>query len=220
MPIISKQYKFIFICAPATGSSAVSKAFLDYKMGEWYPKQDIKNSEGKILVDFKHGTLKELKKYGLLSATEELYFKFVGVRNPFGFFVADYVRWRDKWSKWPDDSSKPRWVLRPGPQRNIQLATHYDFPDWLQIKLKGKKPGNFLNYWTEGTDFFIRQEHLQEDFEQVKQTLNLPTNLSVPLYNQTEERNQEKHYMEFYTPETRKLVEHLYGEWMLKNGYQ
>ena len=67
MAYISRDFKFMFLSAPATGSSAIIKALSDNGIGEYYPPADIV-ADGKRLAPKKHTSVVQLEDQGLLEA--------------------------------------------------------------------------------------------------------------------------------------------------------
>ena len=65
-------------------------------------------------------------------------------------------------------------------------------------------------------DFIGRFENLEKDFDFVLNKLNIKKNIELPHFNKT----KHKHYSEYYTEETRKLVEKRYRKDIKMFGYK
>ena len=64
-------------------------------------------------------------------------------------------------------------------------------------------------------DFLGRFEQLETDFKQVAQKLGRPADLSLPVIN----KSSHKHYSDYYTAETRAIVERVYRRDIEAFGY-
>src|SRR5919204_2202715 len=96
MPVLSAKHKVLFLLAPGTGSSAVSKGVLLPSLdGTYVPAESIRDEAGNVVVSHWHATVSDLRRFGLLS-DEELkdLLKFTSVRNPFDVLVTEYIRLR------------------------------------------------------------------------------------------------------------------------------
>tara|TARA_Y100000310_G_C20458964_1_gene704400 strand:- start:310 stop:597 length:288 start_codon:yes stop_codon:yes gene_type:complete len=73
----------------------------------------------------------------------------------------------------------------------------------------------YLNFG-EGTDFLLRFENLQEDFDELCEKIGVSPK-KLPHANKTQYRH--KHYREYYTRETRNIIRDKYKEDIKKFGY-
>ena len=67
-------------------------------------------------------------------------------------------------------------------------------------------------------DYYIRYEHLEQDFEHVVDTLGL-YNVELPRFK-TSQKKIKEHYSYYYTPETRKIVAEGFKDYIEKFDYK
>src|SRR5919201_5467915 len=71
MPVLSAKHKVLFLLAPGTGSSAVSKGVLLPSLdGTYVPAESIRDEAGNVVVSHWHATVSDLRRFGLLSDEE------------------------------------------------------------------------------------------------------------------------------------------------------
>jgi hypothetical protein len=225
MPVRSDTFNYLFLFAPGTGSTAVGAALREHCEGAWLPDDDRANS-------FKHATLDELLEAGLLSPRAIAgYYKIVGIRNPFDWYVADYVRWREKWPQVyetgyrrnPDRDEARRtygWLHARASRRRMRLARKIPFADWVARELDPSNPRDFQGKFHRDVQFFLRQEFMDEDFERLKRELGLPGAARVSVVNRTEQRDTGVHYRDYYTPDLVDLVYQTYRPFFERFGYE
>lgn len=225
MPVRSDTFSYLFLFAPGTGSTAVGAALLEHCAGSWLPDDDRANS-------FKHATLDELAAADLLTREQIAgYFKIVGIRNPFDWLVADYVRWREKWprvyeEKYRDNPDREEarrtygWLHGRGSRRRMRLARTAPFAQWLEKELDPKRPRELQGRFHHDIQFFLRQECMDEDFERLKGELGLPGQARVPVVNRTEQRDPDVHYRDYYTPALVDLVYRAFRPSFDRFGYE
>src|SRR3989337_4100861 len=94
MAVISERYRFLFVMSPRPGCTAIAYGVLvPHLQAVRVPGKDIRDGDGKMLVDSKHGTLSDLLGYGLIAPEKAgRLFKFCAVRNPFDSLVSLYVK--------------------------------------------------------------------------------------------------------------------------------
>lgn len=225
MPVKSDAFNYLFLFAPGTGSTAVGVALRRYCGGAWLPDDDRASQ-------FKHATPDELVEAGLLTREQIAgYYKIVGIRNPFDWYVADYVRWREKWPRVyeegyrnnPDRQEARRtygWLHARGSRRRMRLARKASFPEWLERQLDPEQPSEFQGKFHHDIQFFLRQEHMDEDFETLKRELGLPGEARVTVVNRTEQRDASLHYRDYYTSGLVELVYTAYRPYFDRFGYE
>lgn len=225
MPVKSDTFNYLFLFAPGTGSTAVGVALREHCAGSWLPDDDRANT-------FKHSTLGELVKAGLLTREQIAgYYKIVGVRNPFDWYVADYVRWREKWpqmyaEKYLDNPDRHEarqtygWLHGRRSRRGMRLARKRPFAEWLRKQLDPGRPRELQEKFHQDIQFFLRQEHMDEDFEKLKRELGLPAQARVSVVNRTEQRDPDLHYRDYYTPDLADLVYQAYRPSFDRFGYE
>ena len=142
------------------------------------------------------------------------YFKFTFVRNPWDRLVSSYC-FLKKGGLTKDDR---RWAS------NV-LAPYEDFEGfvkgWVQPKNIETKihfvPQHRFICDSEGrirVDFLGRFERVAEDWREISQRLELPTELGH------HNRSRHRHYAEFYTPETAAIVAEVYARDIELFGYR
>jgi hypothetical protein len=157
-----------------------------------------------------------LSRYQIMFGPEDFnrYFKFTFVRNPFDRLVSAYLfmkkgglnrkdkRWSDKhFARYDDFGSFVKgWVNR----WNIERALHFR-PQARFICLGGKPRVDFIGHF----------ENLTADFAHVAQKLQVQASLQEINRNAV----REKDYRQYYTAETRAIVEKVYAEDFKLLGY-
>lgn len=208
MAFVSHEHRLAFFAAPATGSSAVIRMFLDQGIGEYLPKEDIVE-DGKRITPSKHSTIRQLKASGLHRQIQG-YFKVVGVRNPFSWYVAVYLR--NRTSRMRNVANKRSWIYKlPDEERDryierLKEQSEMSFPQFLRGLLGHHHAVSPQAEYHRQMDFFLHQERLAEDFEVVKERTGLPADLEVPLFNVTGAMEEGQDYRDFYTPKLIRYV--------------
>lgn len=211
MAFVSHEHRLAFFAAPATGSSAVIRMFLDHGIGEYWPREDIVEGDKRITPS-KHSTVAQLRAGGLFAPIKG-YFRFVGVRNPYSWYVAVYLRNRTK--RMRNVNNTKSWIYKlPEPERDRYIARlrkqfEMSFPEFLRDLLEPHQRINIQAEYHRNMDFFLHQERLGEDFEVVKRRTGLPAEMIVPLFNVTGAMDEGKDYRDFYTPE---LIDFVYAK--------
>jgi hypothetical protein len=205
MAIICRKYNFLFIMTPRTACTAIGELLCERYGGEFLPADDILDSKGRIAIQKKHSTLKELLEHKILSAEEsKSLLKVATVRNPFDTLVSLYFKQRYKYQ--PLLSDPTSWVNRsPAYARNMRYAQTHSFSQWLLKKcakqlaktLLGAPLSMFRDY-TCGMDVVMRYENLSSELDAVFKRLGMPKGVAIPDINRTNERAQ-RDYRPFYS---------------------
>jgi sulfotransferase famil protein len=233
MPILSRSRRFLFLMAPQTACTAVGEGVLIPLLGgRYFPERPILDDAGSIVVGAKHATLQELRRHGLLSEEEAArLFKFTTVRNPFDSLVTQYVRLRTKWKDLIDD---PESFVNRKPRMRERIRIASEIPtlsEWVDYRLRVRgprqrlrrplsryrRPRHMYRRYLDGADFVMRYERLQEDLNQVLETLGVAERLEIPRINVTETRTSD--YRSYYTPRARAIVERVYAPDLERFGY-
>ena len=148
----------------------------------------------------------------------EKYFKFAVVRNPWSRVVSFYHYQKEQAKTWPWpgqtlECGKPRPI--PWKESRERLLER----SFRQMVLEDTQESSNM-YWVTiddqvKTDFIIRYENFQEDFEIVCEKLNIPGTVLNRL-NTT----RHAHYTTYYDNETRRFVEKLYADDIEYFGYK
>lgn len=168
MPVFSDEYRYIFVCVPLSASTSVSHTLVDCGVGEWVPKDYIRDGKGGIVVDRKHATIRQLRTHKLMPSEKiDSYFKFASVRNPYDRVLSEYWKMR----KFAQMDNPPWYFDKNG--RHAQLAL-LDFPDYCSERFSNRQPQPLTSVGIDDIDFYMRVEQLANDFATVKRKLGLP----------------------------------------------
>lgn len=216
--IISHKYKFIFIKSTKTAGTSVELALSrfcgendiitpvgakdevhrpadgmkpqfykkrfpwQYSLGnlyDWLNNPEIRKNG--IALYGQHSYAIDVKK-NIGDAIWDSYFKFTIERNPWDKVVSAFFYHR--YLKDPDISF----------EQFVREKSFYNSSP-IYCDAAGKPM----------VDFFMRYEHLNEDFEMVCKKLSIPYDGKMPMAN-TETRKEKKHYSEYYTDELKNIV--------------
>ena len=210
---------------PRTACTAIGELLCKHYGGEFLPPQDILNGDGRISVQKKHSTLAELIRNHLLTAEEAgSLLKVATVRNPFDTLVSLYFKQRYKYRPLLDDPNS--WVNRyPTYAKNMRYAQTHSFDAWVLRKcaiqaakrLRGDPPSMFYNY-TEGIDVAMRYETIGDDLRDVFSRAGMPTDVTIPSVNRTEERPTHG-YNSFYSRWSMLAVSIAFSDDLRRYGY-
>jgi len=183
MPYVSEKYEFIYLATPATGGSATLQAFNDWEMGFFVPEEPIFSESGELLYDAKHGGLPLFIELGLMKPEWEDYLLICGIRNPFTFHLNQYERAKYR-LKQLEKTDSHFFKMYSEEERDEKRRMYEDiassnFKDYMINKFAGKKNVMLHSKFHEGADFVIHQETLDDDIEQLKKTIDLPSDFSV-----------------------------------------
>lgn len=219
MAIISREHGYLFVLNPRTGCTAIANGVLLPKLGgEWLPVEDIRSSSGKLLAPQKHTTVAQLRKADLIDE-EQLrdLFVFVGVRNPFDSLVSLYEKIRQSYVRHFDNPG--HWMHNnPAQVKLMKIAAEDGFNAWIRAKYprsKARKPVMFQAPFMEAADFFIRFEHLQEDFAAALAKLGLAP-IEIPRINTTKRARDHRPY---YDRRSRRRIERVFAPTFERFGY-
>jgi len=210
--LVSHKYKFIFLKAKKVSGTS-TEAFLErYCLSDELEKthqhtHEVNEQEtqygiigNRITQIYKkwynHKPAKELRR-DLGVETWNAYKKICNIRNPFDVAVSYYTR---KVYIKPDKAVFEKFLKDPETVR--YLLSNRDI--W-------SIDGN-LTY-----DFYIRQENLKEDLDNLIQELKLPFyDLDIPTYKM---RHKREHYSEYYNENSRVIIEKLFEKELDHFGY-
>jgi hypothetical protein len=234
MAVISREYGYLFIEAPRTGSTAIANGVLVKHLGGTPVLADhLRDAEGRLRVHQKHVTLAELVNNEVLTKDEvNRLFKFSAVRNPFDSLVSQYVKARTVYRRNLLDD--PAYVaFQPRFAALLSAALTRTFPEWIDYRLRPKQwhrrwrqraarrlgrsrtdAGSFL----EGVDFVMRFERVQEEFGDVLRRLGIEQRIEIPVMNVTDDRDPD--YRSYYDDRSRRLVAEVYRPIITRFGYQ
>ena len=202
MPYVSHEYRFIFFAAPATGSTAVIKGFSDRGIGEYYPLEDLV-VDGKRVAPRKHATPNQMLESGLMTGELLDYTRILGIRNPFSFHVAKYLRNKTKrlqsinnpnsWINKLPDEERERYT------RNITRQSKMTFGQYLHQQFsKLEEPEAVQSNFHTGIDYFLHQESLSSDVEVISTILGIEPPIQIELVNVTNAMPEKQSYHDYY----------------------
>lgn len=249
MAIICREYKLLFIMAPATGCTAIGEILKDKFGGEYLPREPIEKN-GWQIIDKKHSSISQLVEFDLISKEElSSYVKFATVRNPFDRFVTGYQRLVGGWTEMHMNLNNPEsWIssvkgekyrnkLRHYKLRQAKLARKEGFENWL-LRQIGYRPFNkLLKTWLKSSvnnSYFHKQkmnrlypmiDGVDEiiHYEQLENHLNkILGKVGVEEYVDIPRINKtpgKKSYRDYFTPKTREIFESFYAEELAQFEY-
>lgn len=223
--IISRDRGYLFIQTPQTGCSAIAqKVLIPQLEGKQVLERSIRNRRGRVVVDQKHCTLGQILELGVLDRDDAArLLKFSAVRNPFDAVVSDYAKRRTQYAPLVDRPNS--WIHRRKRMvRNTRYAFDHSFEEWVRRVYRIPFPRSLVRGkvfvrgtpFQDGMDMVMRFEHLQEDFDKVLARLGVEP-IEIPRFHITEGRTAD--YRDYYTPETRALVETAYRPLLDRFGY-
>ena len=225
MAIICRSFGLLFIQAPRTGCTAVEKLLMDRFGGESVPRDNILNADGFVRVQRKHCTVRQLVDEHLIPADYAAHWTTVTtVRNPFDSLVSLYVKKREGYQERLKDPDS--WVYKVrGYVQDMEYCRTHTFDEWLARRysvsavdrLLGRGRRSLYGKYTDGVSIVMRFERLQQDFESLMRQLGVEGDVTVPNVNATRQRSRS--YQEYYTADTRRLVEYIFKPELDRYGY-
>lgn len=213
MAIICRTVGLLFIMAPRTGCSAIGRALISEFDGVWLPESDILSPDGLLIVGRKHCTPSQIIEHRILSGEEmESLFKVTCVRNPFDSLVSLYTKRRDFPMERLNDASF--WMHRvPEALREVECCRSHTFAQWIKRRYRvrsllaalGVRRAGMFDQFTQGADFVMRFENLQEDFDEALRRVGVEEKITIPRVNRTLGRDPK--YRSYYSAGSRKIVE-------------
>ena len=205
--IISREHRFVFVEAPFTGSTAISKELL-----EQYDCDEILH---------KHAHLREF----LNQATpeERRYQVAIGVRHPLDQIVSFHAKLKSNHKGAFDDPARFEenggWVSRVN-REQFQFVTNSegDFSAYIEryYLSRGVHVSQYL--WGRSCyDHLIRFERIDESFHSFLRAVGLEPKRELPLRNPTEDRERE--FFSAYPEEFREKVRAVLGPLVADWGY-
>lgn len=201
--MIGLKHKFLFVHMPKTAGNAIQNILLKYSEDQMVVSKLKHDGVERFGVTSEYGTKKHTKLFDYKKVlSPEVYeglFKFTIVRNPWDRVVSRYFFKKMK-REFEKGRSAAEIEEMPFDRKEFirVIGTTPTLENFL-LENPGRGKIDFLK--DTDIDFFIRFEHLQEDFDEVCARLDLPKE-SLPV------RNQSKHkdFRSYYDDKTRKLV--------------
>ncbi len=227
--IISREFEYVFVELPRTGSTAIRKELISQYGGE--------------AILHKHSTLREFER--IATAAERDYFVFSCIRNPLDDAVSHYFKLhtdhhgrftdpirrkyrvgnvgseifretghnrrgeRPRRRSWPEraDNRKFRYIR----SHDASFSEFFRRYHWLPYD-------NWSRLSHSGLDFVIRFENLQEDFATALSKIGLTQTRPLPVINKTDGKPDD--YLSHYTPDIIPRARRIYGPYMRRWGYE
>lgn len=197
MAVLVDAHNLLFIGNKRTGSTAIGRA-LQHQLGGRYVPEKVIHIDGER-ISKRHATLAELERADLISNTMDL-LKFVVVRNPFDSLV----------SMWAKRLTKPRFAT----SRVARLQL--DFPSWIREEFEAKPASSMHQEFVKGVDVVLQYEYLSSELDTLFRQAGIAP-IEIPRANTTAQRNAD--YQRYYLPETRSIVERVFGDDLDRFGY-
>jgi len=212
---------------PRTACTAVGKVLMEEMEGEYIPNDDILDESGRFIAQKKHSTVQQLIANNIIHENDlENLFVFTTVRNHFDNLYSLYTKQKDKYKPLLDD--KTSWVYKvPGYVEKMKYCQEHSFDEWLDReygipwykKLIDFGHRTLYTEFTEYTDFVMKFENIQEDFNIVLNRINFGKELLIPRYNETGVK-EHKNYKNAFSDASRRLVEYVFSKELKKYGYK
>ncbi len=208
--MISTEKKFLFIHIPKTGGNSIQEILKPYSEDEVYSRYAHQDGVERFAVrnatlnTHKHSALSEYK----AALPADLYralFRFSVIRNPWDRLISYYFSPSERRAHWDRDEFA-------GFIDSIEPASHYlCLPERARSNDHAGKRGLIFP----DMDFLIRFEHIDEDFRQVCEHLDLPFR-PLPARN----RSTHEHYSTYYDRELIERVEHRFRDEICFGNYR
>jgi hypothetical protein len=226
--IISHSHRFIFIKSAKTAGTSIEAALSQFcsgsdvvtPLGNYSVNRD---ESGRIAHRAMNAGGYAQHEHGIAiknSLPDEVwrnYFKFSIARNPWDRVLSLFF-WKGRNDPALIDAQKRRVAGSPGSRidqvRSVRLL-------FAQFVKDGKWQTNDRFYILDGelcTDYIVRYEDLGEDLAKVCASINLPT-LELP-HLKAGIRERDRHYSEYYDPETKAIVEARHANDIRYFGYR
>ena len=202
--MISHRHKFIHVGIPKSGTQSIRFALAPY--------MDISREDIESFFMDHHVNFKKLEKYiKQQNLNWDEYFKFLVVRNPWDRLVSGFFHILKQPSKLrrPDYSLWKNSTFRDFIIGNSQVCIDETFVKKSYMSYMIDIEGKIV------TDFIVRFENLQEDFNIVCDKIGVPRQ-KLPHVNKT----KHKHYSEYYDDETRQIVAQKFAKDIEYFGYR
>jgi len=183
MAIISRDYLYIFICTPGTGSTATENTLITHYKGQY-----IENNHFPYTLS-KHFSLAELLDKKILQKEKiNNYNVFTTVRNHYDYFVSEWIRHRN-WSKLLEDQNS--WVHQhDDAKERISKAMTSTFSEYLMFRLRNTPDNSYLykHFWVDA-HYIMKIENLDEDFRKVLNNIGITFFHNIEKINVTENKS-------------------------------
>ncbi len=220
MAILCRDIGLLLLQAPHTGSTSLGTLLRQELGGETLVQERVRDARGNVILRQKHQTLQQLFDADLIRHEErEELLVVVGVRNPFDLVLTEYARNREAGA-----ISAPQRLLRrlPGSPGDFTPA---DFERFVKRRYApgaiyrrfGRKPFRPLD-WTEGSDFIIRFERMQEGLDEALKLVGVSRRHELPHRNPTSSRRAHD-FRSIDTDAAREIVAGAYARELERDDY-
>lgn len=202
--MISHKYKFIHAAIPKCGSKSIRGALAPY--------MDLRGWDDQSSLITHHANFKKIEKYiKEQNLNWDEYFKFLVVRNPWDRLVSGFfhiLKQKGKHRR-PDQSLWRNSTFRDFIIGKSQVCIDRTFVKKSYMSYMLDMEGKII------TDFIIRFENIQKDFDIACDKIGIPRK-KLPHKNKT----KHKHYSEYYDDETRQIVAEKFAQDIEYFGYE
>jgi hypothetical protein len=201
--VISRQYRYIFVEIPLTGSWAIRNELI-----EFYGGQSILH---------KHANYEEFARQATVDQKD--YFVFATVRNPLDEAVSRYFKLKtDHQGAFTDPEAMTALKSDAADQQKYAYVHEQEATFESYFRQYHRRPFNNLLALSESRlDFVMRFEDLQAGFRQALNHLGLNIVRPVPVQNKTAQRRED--WRTYYTPEIIAPATRNFGPFMRKWDY-
>jgi len=212
MPILSEQHRYLFLLAPRTASTAVAEALCSQGAGRWVPEKNLYDRRGRIILQKKHGTARDLLRFGLLTKNDLANLTvFTAVRNPFDSLVSLYVKKRTSYQ--PLRERDDTFVNRiPRFSSDMDFVMDHSFSEWIDYRYRVPARVPFLaihmyRKYLRDADEIMRFETVEADLGRIADRLGVGV-VNLTQKNVTQERRPA--YRDYYTDRSRRIVQKIF----------
>lgn len=212
--IISHKHKYVFLCLPRTGTTAIRKELCENYGGE------------EIL--YKHAPYNKFLQQA--SEAEKRYRVLASVRNPLDRTVSLYFKYKTrhdgidrKQIKDYGDKNPLQETLLKGANRILNRRTNFvleknpSFAEYF-LKFYTMPYSDWHSICFDRYDFLLRFESLAEDFEEAVRFLGMEPVRPLPVVNKT--RKDDRSFEAYYTEEIRPRAQDVFWQAMQLYGYR
>jgi len=228
MAVICPELKLLFLCVPRTASTSISEVLINQFNGQWLPPHHIRNIMGKIVVDYKHTTYRQVVEKKLTQPAEmKGYTKIAFTRNPYDWLVSDYC-----WKKacYATLMGKPTSHLGEAGNMPTSIAAlrsklkkrsriffdmldaerflryrriyHFSFEEYCRLHLSRQGRSVYQKFVEGGDVRILKYENLQSEIRHLFMDLGVQNIPAIPVVNSV----PRERYQEYYTGKLRDMV--------------
>lgn len=223
MAILCKDLGLLFLCVPKTGSTSISNFLLSHLGGSWLPEAHVwDENRSKILVDFKHSTLKKLITYRFITVEQLKKLTIVTTtRNPYDWVLSNYLFQKQCYQRHTrSPETSPDWVTGAGRLDHIMMVGRMSFDEyvfWKFSKVRRQVCSRHIDGAGDLLVHIIKLEQLDENLQRLLTKLGVACAPVVVHANKTEGKTED--YRHYYSPVSRRIVSTAFAQDLELFGY-